>query len=108
MDLTIGLPDIPRRRSEERVYSTMFYHSRCKEAVEEFIRKNNTPSHAHVAERARITAEMYAAEEDHIKKAVRDEIQALEDKRDLAKAAIEALETGTAGDVDASPLEYAQ
>lgn len=102
------MPALPRRRSEERVYSTLFYHTRCKHVVEDFIKKNNTPSQEHVAERARITADLYASEEDYIKEAVKAEIRELEEKREATKVALEALEQGTALEANVSPLEYAQ
>lgn len=64
--------------------------------------------HEHVSERARITSEMYASEVEDIKKAVKEEIQRLEEQRESTKAALEALESGAVPETTASPLEYAQ
>lgn len=109
IDLSLGIPAIGRRPSEEQVYSRLFYHTRCKAAVKDYFKTNDTPFQEQVAERARITAAMYASETDEaVLKAVKDEIDQLEEKRSLAKAALEALETGEQMDCSRSPLDYAQ
>lgn len=61
-----------------------------------------------MAQRARITHEMYQSESEEIKKAVMEEMERVEEKRKATKTALEGIESGTGSVENRNPMEYAQ
>lgn len=94
----------PRNRTEIQVYSRMFYASHVKAIVDPQL--IDVPQNEKIAVRARLTAEMYAKEDDDIKAAVREELQKDIERNKEGRAALEKL-VGAPGEM-LNPNEIAK